>query len=257
LSDAREQTKRSAKLLTNDDDIGALRSAESAAEILEAGAASMSRDVEWQLDRLGAYDRIAQVAVKLDNMPRASAALSKDLDIAEKLEKDDPSDVRWQQSLATMHEKLGDLGLITSRFAEAESHFRTALELRTEIAGMFGGSAEAQRDQAIARRKFGDLAMAQRRPEQAIQPYRESVKILESLISSTPSNKDFQHDLSVSYQHLADTTIAAGCRAVRSGYPRVPSSNCGRRLARRGRRSKSGEPGFRRRADFARQARAI
>jgi tetratricopeptide (TPR) repeat protein len=169
ISDAQEQTGRAATLLTKGDGTGALKSAEAAVAILEAGADSTSRNVAWQLARLGAYDRVAEVAMQVGNTPRATAALSRGVDLAGKLVKEDADDLRWQQGLAAFHEEIGDLALKTKDFGEAESHYGFALELRTKIARMSGTSLEARREQAIASARFGNLLMDQKNPEQAFQ----------------------------------------------------------------------------------------
>ena len=209
LKDALEQTKRSTKLLANGEDVGALRFAEAAVAILEAGADRRSRDPGWQLARLGAYDQIAQVAVRMNDTSTASAALSTALNIAEKLAKDDPAEIKWQQGLAAFHQELGDLALNTNHLAEAEGHYTTALELRTNMVQMPDASSEARREQAVATERLGNLSMARKMPEQAARQYRESAAILEALVASSPSNTEFQRDLAVSYQHLADALTAA------------------------------------------------
>jgi tetratricopeptide (TPR) repeat protein len=205
-----EETQRSDELAKNGDDIGALKYAESAVAMLEAGAGPRSRDAGWQLARLGSHDRMAQIEKKLGDTARASAELSKNLNIAQRLAKEDPDNKKWLQALAVIHQELGDLGLDAKRFSDAESHYRSTLELRTQIAGFLGNSVEARREQAIARSRLGNLLVAEQKFAQAIEPYREGEIILESLVNSSPSNTELQRDLSVSYQHLADALTATG-----------------------------------------------
>jgi tetratricopeptide (TPR) repeat protein len=202
LNDALDQTTQSAKLSTNGDDIGALRSAKSDAVILEEGAASRSQDAAWQLSRLAAYDHIAQIAGKLGNTPDASAALSKALDIAEKLAKDDPSDVTWQQSLAVVHEKLGDLGLNADRLAEAESHFRSTLELRTKIAESLPSNTEFQHDLSVTYGRLFDTLYKAKRYQDALDWLQKDIKVSQSLSEIDEGKMVWQCDLASSYQRL-------------------------------------------------------
>lgn len=215
----------------------ALQAADRLSEALDSFAAA-SRAADSPLRRSIALDALGDVALRLGELDRASAAFRESLEIDRALQATNPADPDTSHRVAIALVKVGDVAYDRGDLAAAREAFTESLMLLRRVRSIEGDLPEVLDHLAGVLLRNGDTACARGELERGRDSYDESLGLFRNLRRSRGDQPDILMNLSVALNKLgflasAGSNLPAArtafeesvtlCRQARSARGDLPS----------------------------------
>jgi tetratricopeptide (TPR) repeat protein len=179
----------------------AVRGAEK--EFYERFLQLQGNDPAFQLERLRAHRRLANVTQELGSKEEAVEHYRHAASLAARLAADYPGVTEYQSDLFVCYNNLGEMLRLVGRPGEGERPLLDSLIVARSLVRDHPGVAEYKRDLARSYSNLGSLRRDMNRPNEAEQSFNSALTLLKASIADHPKDPDLQSELARTYSELA------------------------------------------------------
>lgn len=156
------------------------------------------------------YNKIGTIRQAQGDLAAALAAFHKDLEIIEKLARQDPVNSQWQIDLSRSYSKIGEIQQAQYDLPGALASCRKSLEITEKLVQQAPANSEWQRDLTISYERIGEIQQTQGDLPSALASHCKGLDIREKLAQQDPDNSDWQRALSISYNQIGTIQLVEG-----------------------------------------------
>lgn len=167
-----------------------------------------SNTPEERLATVQAYQRVADIRVRLGDHRQAIEAYRQGQAIASELAAEFPQSAEYRSLLALLHTHLGNTLAETLAYAKAEEEQRRAVRLLESLVKDAPASADYRSRLAQAQCNLGNVLTLQSRFPQAEEAYSQALRHQRKLTAESPNDLAYQKELQTTYQNLAKLRYA-------------------------------------------------
>ena len=131
-----------------------------------------------------------QQARAYGDLAQADMIFQEALDIAERLNSDNPENDRWERALSESHNNLGLVAADNGEFSRAEKHYLSALEIGELRVTREDGELWWLIDLSTSHIHLGNLAYAQQNLSLAVDHYKKALDVRTSLAAKYPDHDE-------------------------------------------------------------------